>query len=45
MSVGAQSVREDIGIQPIILRSGRRVPVPEAVELLGVEGVDVQAPL
>ena len=34
---GTQSICEEVGIPPIILGSGHRVPAPEAVELLQVE--------
>jgi len=43
--VRAQSVRENVGIEPIILRSGHRVAVPEAIKLLRVQRVDVQLTL
>jgi hypothetical protein len=43
--VGAQAVTQHPGIAPVVLGPGNRKAVPEAVELLGVEGVNREAAL
>jgi len=43
--VGPEAVRQHIGIKAVILRPRDREAIAEAVELLGVNGIDVDAAL
>src|SRR3954469_17283608 len=43
--IGAQAVAQYPGIAPVVLGPGDRKAVPEAVELLGIEGVNREAAL
>src|SRR5713101_3087672 len=40
-----QRIGQHVGISPVILGAGDRVSIAEAVELLGIDRVDMQAPL
>src|SRR3546814_11003912 len=44
LRIGAQGAGQHLGVPTVILGAGRREAVAEAVELLGIDGVQAQAP-
>src|SRR6516164_5251982 len=45
MLVGSQRIRGHIGIAAVVLRSGRRVPIPETIQLLWIDREDCESSL
>jgi hypothetical protein len=45
MHIGPEAVREHIGIEAVILGPRDREAVTETIELLGVDGIDIEAAL
>jgi hypothetical protein len=45
VDIGAKRVRQDEGIEAVVLGAGHGMAVAEAVELLGIDGIDVNATL
>ncbi len=45
LRICAEGVRQDKGIPPVILGAGHRVAITKAIELLRVDGKDLEAAL
>jgi hypothetical protein len=45
MPVGAKRIGTDEGVEPVVFGAGHRVAVSEAVELLGIDGEDMESTL